>query len=110
MTKKTEELQDPYVLAGQSRITYMGHDDKLAGYVFKIHVGEEKQLNGLLMEREVFNWAWEECLPNNFKMGNDTTYVNPAYGHTFIVFKQYEDAIAFSTKFVVSGMSPASFA
>ena len=107
--------EDPYKCGfevGKFRITYDGRED--GWYVLTVYQRHHVGLHTCMMDRDLFDWLFEEIGPDYYYMMKSGIPNDPEYPklklcegdgvNTVILLKKFYDVIVFDQHFGVTGM------
>ena len=106
---------DPYDCGfrpGKFDIHYLGREQ--GWYVITVYQRSHKGLDGCMMDRDVFDWLFEEVEPDMFFMQRTGGVKDPEHPQLFlcegdgfntkVLLKRFADIVAFDQAFGVNGL------
>lgn len=103
-------MTNPYALEHDLEISFAGYLAGAGAYAYRIHLGEAQGMESCMFQMKVSQWLFDNLMPTDWRMGNDTTgtgLANPGEADVFVIFEGLRDAIQFEDAFKVTGLTPS---
>lgn len=100
---------NPYALEHDLEISFAGHLHTGA-YAYRLELAEAKGMESCMFQMKVSQWLFDNLMPTDWRMGNDTAgtkLANPGAQNVFVIFEGLNAAIQFEDAFKVTGLTPA---
>lgn len=102
-------MTNPYALDHDLEISFAGHL-RSGAYAYRLELTEAKGMESCMFQMKVSQWLFDNLMPTDWQMGNDTTgtkLANPGDTDVFVIFEGLHAAMQFEDAFKVTGLTPA---
>lgn len=102
-------MTNPYALEHDLEVSYAGYL-RSGAYAYRLNLGDAKAMESCMFQMKVSQWLFDNLMPHEWTMGNDTTgtnLANPDDSDVFVIFDALPNAIQFEGAFKVTGLTPA---
>lgn len=103
-------MENPYALEHDLEVSFAGYLAGSDAYAYRLHLGEAKGMESCMFQMKVSQWLFDNLMPDDWRMGNDTAgtgLLNPEDKDVFVIFETLRDAIQFEDAFKVTGLTPS---